>query len=346
MNKLKKNRKSRLCRILLAGMLTTLLMAQPLSSYAANELSALTLSVVSSSTQKEVPGVEMSVYRVAAKDAGGIYRLTPDFNSSGLKIEELTDAQKIRENAEKLEKYIAKEAILPNESKETNQEGNSEFTGLQEGIYLVSLTGTPGTKLKVEATPFFIVLPQSKEDGTWNYEVVAKPKVTTSETIAPTTPEESSAPEESSEPDESKAPDESKDPNESTADETKDPSESTGQPETETTHASDQTTAPEPSNSNGGGNHNHGGGGGNSGGGSGTTTIEDNPTPLASFPQTPEEPKLTEIEDVPVPLGNFPIIPRLGDMGTAGAVIGMILSLGLGGTTFFVRKRFDEREDD
>lgn len=71
-----------------------------------------------------------------------------------------------------------------------------------------------------------------------------------------------------------------------------------------------------------------GGGGSSSGGGGGspaTTTIGEGETPLISFTNPPDE--LLTLEEPLVPLADLPMIPKLGDMGAAGYLYGMIASL-------------------
>lgn len=68
-----------------------------------------------------------------------------------------------------------------------------------------------------------------------------------------------------------------------------------------------------------------GGGGSSPGGGPSTTTIGEEETPLASFTNPPDE--WITLEEPLVPLSALPMIPKLGDMGTAGYLYGMIASL-------------------
>ena len=55
------------------------------------------------------------------------------------------------------------------------------------------------------------------------------------------------------------------------------------------------------------------------------TTIGEEETPLASFTNPPDE--WITLEEPLVPLSALPMIPKLGDMGTAGYLYGMIASL-------------------
>lgn len=295
--------------VILAGLLTAICsLEMTATAYAAEPDLKLTIEEVSSTDGKAVPGVEFSVFQVAAMDDKGNYSLTKDFADSGIKVYSLENADAQLEAAKKTENYIKEKKIGPAQYGVTGDNGELAITGLNKGLYLVLHTGTPGTKLIVESEPFFVSLPMFEtETNTWIYEVTAQPKVTTKE---PETEPETN-------------------PSEPT-----NPSESTNPSETETTPS--------------GGNHDHGGGGGgggsNGGGGGTTTTIEDIPTPLASFPEAPAEPELTTIEDAPVPLAGLPLIPKLGDMGASGYLAGLFISLAVGAAALKKQRDYSAKE--
>ncbi|MCI8660313.1 MAG: hypothetical protein HFG54_08735 [Lachnospiraceae bacterium] len=77
------------------------------------------------------------------------------------------------------------------------------------------------------------------------------------------------------------------------------------------------------SDSSGGGSFGSSSSGG--GGGPATTTIGEEAAPLASFTNPPDE--LMTLEDPQIPLAALPMIPKLGDLGAAGYLYGMFVSL-------------------
>lgn len=310
MKKIRRYRKGK--ALLLAGVVA-LLYALPGTVSADARKTSLTIEERSTTTGKLVPGVEISVYQVADMDERWQYNLTEDFRASGLELSQLESADGNLKAAKKMNEWIEKQSLSPGKSAVTGEDGLCTMADLNQGLYLILTTGTPGTKLIVQSEPFFVSLPMlDAETNTWIYDVTAQPKVTTKE------PETDSSEAETN-PSESET-------NPSDA-ETNPSQPETNPSEPETNPSESETTPGGGGNNGGGGGGNHGGGGGNSGGGGGTTTIEDTPTPLASFPQVPAEPELITIEDGPVPLAGLPMIPKLGDMGATGYLAGLLISL-------------------
>lgn len=294
-----KRQRRKAAAVILAGLLTVICSLEMTSTvFAAEPDLKLTIEEVSTTDGKAVPGVEFSVFQVAAMDDKGNYSLTKDFADSGIKVYNLENAEAQLEAAKKTEIYIKEKNIGPAQHGVTGDNGELVINGLNKGLYLVLHTGTPGTKLIVKSEPFFVSLPMFETaSNSWIYEVTAQPKVTTKE---PETESETN------------------------------PSQPETNPSQPETNPSESETTPGGGGNNGGGGGgggNHGGGGGSNGGGGGTTTIEDTPTPLASFPQVPAEPELITIEDGPVPLAGLPMIPKLGDMGATGYLAGLLISL-------------------
>ena len=279
-----------------------------------------------------IPGVEWSVYQVAEMPRDGVFALKEAFAGSGLDIDELNDSTQsdMQKSAKKLIKYVEEHDVEASVVKATDSKGKARMQGLERGLYLVCQTGTKNTDLKVESTPFFTALPRMTKDKdgkmVLEYDVAAFPKLEVE--ASPTTePEESTSGE--SKPEESTS-GESK-PEESTSGESK-PEESTSdgsKPEESTSDGSkpEESTQTE-TTASGGNSGNTPGGGGRSdrdhGGSSNRTIINDPEVPLASFPTSPDTPALEIVEDNQVPLA---ALPKLGDMGTGGALAGLLLSL-------------------
>ncbi|WP_125141968.1 pilin N-terminal domain-containing protein [Clostridium transplantifaecale] len=164
--------------VLITGVLTAALSVQTAAAAPAEETPVLTIEEISSSTGETVPGVELSVYRVAALDEKGIYTVLEEYTASGLKIGELENAEAQKKWAKTVSDYVVASGIAAGKSGVTDASGSVSLDGLEKGLYLVRITGTPGTDLKVEGNPFFVSLPMFENNG-WVYHVTAQPKITT-----------------------------------------------------------------------------------------------------------------------------------------------------------------------
>ena len=101
------------------------------------------------------------------------YPCTPDFSGYAVNLEDVDNRI-----AEELFAYAMLHRAS-GETKYTDEDGRTEFTGLTPGVYLVSeITGV--TDKYVKFKPFLAVLPYD-EEGNWIYRVLARPKFDTSE---------------------------------------------------------------------------------------------------------------------------------------------------------------------
>lgn len=164
--------------VLITGVLAAALSVQTAAAAPAEETPALTIEAISSSTGETVTGVELSVYRVAALDEKGIYTVADEYTASGLKIGEFENAEAQKKWAKTVSDYVVSSGIAAGKSGVTDASGIVNLDGLEKGLYLVRITGTPGTDLKVEGDPFFVSLPMFENNG-WVYHVTAQPKITT-----------------------------------------------------------------------------------------------------------------------------------------------------------------------
>ena len=164
--------------VLITGVLAAALSVQTATAAPAEETPALTIEAISSSTGETVTGVELSVYRVAALDEKGIYTVADEYTALGLKIGEFENAEAQKKWAKTVSDYVVSSGIAAGKSGVTDASGIVNLDGLEKGLYLVRITGTPGTDLKVEGDPFFVSLPMFENNG-WVYHVTAQPKITT-----------------------------------------------------------------------------------------------------------------------------------------------------------------------
>ena len=123
-------------------------------------------------------GATFNVFLVVARDGAGRYATTPGFADYAVNWdpeEELTTAD-CDAIADTLAAYAARDGIKPTATAVTDGSGTVAFTGLQQGIYLV--TGPAHEKDGKRYTPqnALITLPEWDENGDPLFDVTAKPK--------------------------------------------------------------------------------------------------------------------------------------------------------------------------
>lgn len=131
-----------------------------------------------------VSGGTIKLYRVAeiTEDDGNFaFALTEAYLPSGVSLENLNDASV----AQALADFAAKNK-MQGISAEVDEYGMVKFTGLELGLYLVvQQEAAPGY---YPITPFLMALPLY-ENGVYNYDVDASPKVQIERAPEPTVPE-------------------------------------------------------------------------------------------------------------------------------------------------------------
>lgn len=323
-----------------------------------------TLTIKASSEGRKLRGIEWSAYQVAEMPEDGKFILKDDFASSGLKPETLNESSQsaMQKSAVKIAAYAKNNHIDAEYVVVTGADGTAKITDMERGLYLICQTGTPGTSLIVDSTPFFVALPMMVDKMGTKYmenHVICSPKISFEEpateptTEAPTEPPTEPVTEPSTEPSSEPSTEPSTNPssepgtepttNPSSETETESGSDSSTEPETgETGNTEPESSSEQVQPTSPGSNNNNSGGSGDRDRGH-TTEILDNEIPLASF-LTPE-PELITIEDDPVPLGALPSLPKMGDMGTGAYGAGIMISLLLGGGALFCRKKYAKGEE-
>lgn len=132
-----------------------------------------------SQKQVPVPGVELSLYRIAgAQLQEGQIAYLP---SAGLeRFGELINSGFMEggntEVAEQISKTDNLETLLCGSAQITGADGKAVFADLEIGMYLVKQTAAK--KGYYTMTPFLIPVPMMEEGGTgWNYIIEARPKI-------------------------------------------------------------------------------------------------------------------------------------------------------------------------
>lgn len=116
-----------------------------------------------------------SLYRVAAFTETEEFKLEKPFSDYQVQLEGL-DNEGWRALAETLSGYVERDGLQPFDTKEVDEQGRVKWENLQRGLYLVL-----GEKVKDEQyvytpMPSLVTVPNRSEDGTWNDQVVIRPK--------------------------------------------------------------------------------------------------------------------------------------------------------------------------
>lgn len=163
------------------------------------------IQVTLAAGNKVLANADVTVYRVA--DRSGT--LARDFAAASVTAEQFR-TEKEHKDAAKVLAAFAEERSVSGTTAATDSKGVALFSGLTEGIYLV----TGGT----EFDPFLAVLPMTA-DGKENYNILAEPKID-----EPDEPDNPDNPDEPDEPDNPDTPDEPDEPdNPDTPDEPDEP---------------------------------------------------------------------------------------------------------------------------
>ena len=153
------------------------------------------VNLYDSTNNKALSGGELTVYRVAEvqrKNGNLNFEYCGDFDGCAIELGDLTDSTL----AGQLQEYLSDNA--EGTVREVDANGNVNFDDLELGLYLV--VQTKASKGYKPVNSFLVSLPMA-EDGEWNYEVDASPKV------GAYTPEPETPPSPPDKPDEPDTPD-------------------------------------------------------------------------------------------------------------------------------------------
>lgn len=129
------------------------------------------VNLYDSTNNKALSGGELTVYRVAEvqrKNGNLNFEYCGDFDGCAIELDDLTDSTL----AGQLQEYLSDNA--EGTVREVDANGNVNFYDLELGLYLV--VQTKASKGYKPVNSFLVSLPMA-EDGEWNYEVDASPKV-------------------------------------------------------------------------------------------------------------------------------------------------------------------------
>ena len=121
-------------------------------------------------------GLEIALYRVSSVTEGYTYPLTTAFGPSGIDLSSYETQEGWKTARTTINSFITSTNLPADQKKTTGSAGEVDFTELEPGFYFVKWLGNDTGKEITGFEPTLMLLPDLAEDGTWKYEVTAKPK--------------------------------------------------------------------------------------------------------------------------------------------------------------------------
>lgn len=140
-------------------------------SFDINQRGSLSLSLCDVGNNAPIEGAEISLYRFAFVESFDYtvhYKITPDFEKSGVSLDEINSEAVSKKLFDYIQNNEATAIISASDMK-----GNAEFKNLELGIYLAVQSG--GVDGYTNFEPFLISVPMLQDSG-WIYNVKAAPK--------------------------------------------------------------------------------------------------------------------------------------------------------------------------
>lgn len=127
---------------------------------------------------KAFPDLSVAIYRVAEAFPDGSFDLIQPFAAYPVNIYGITVREQWNIVAQTLSSYIVADRITPDREETTDNNGTASFTGLKTGLYLVREVVAENDDGTYVFNQFMVYLPTPQPNGTYNYDVVARPKCT------------------------------------------------------------------------------------------------------------------------------------------------------------------------
>ncbi len=151
----------------------------PLSVQAATPLDPTADASLTLHYQKEEQAfsdLSISIYRVAEAFPDGTFELIEPFSSYPINIHNITVQEQWKNTAVTLSSYIVADQLMPYREATTNDTGTAAFEHLETGLYLVSEVVAENNSGTYVFDQFMVYLPTPQPDGSFDYDVEAKPK--------------------------------------------------------------------------------------------------------------------------------------------------------------------------
>lgn len=151
----------------------------PLSVQAATPFDPTAEASLTLHYQKEeqvFSNLSISIYRVAEAFPDGTFELIEPFSSCPINIHDITVQELWKNTAVTLNSYIVADGLAPYREESTNESGIVTFEQLETGLYLVSEVVAENNSGTYVFNQFMVYLPTLEQDGSFDYDVEAKPK--------------------------------------------------------------------------------------------------------------------------------------------------------------------------
>lgn len=151
----------------------------PIEASTVAETHDLRLTVYFSAEDVELNGVQFDLFRVAQKNAQGGYTALPAFDEYSFNLNDMTDSA-LSGLAHMLEGYVQRDAIVPEHTGKTDEEGKVIFPAegktLPEGLYLLTAKSFVRGDNLYTIQPVLVALPLQMEEGNPTYDVTIRAK--------------------------------------------------------------------------------------------------------------------------------------------------------------------------
>lgn len=124
------------------------------------------------------PDLQVAVYRVAEAFPDGYFRLLEPYDSSSADIHGITQQSQWNAVAETLWSFIVSNQIQPTTEAKTDETGKAVFSEMKTGLYFVREVMAENADGTYIFNQFLVYLPTPQSDGSYDYDVEAKPKCT------------------------------------------------------------------------------------------------------------------------------------------------------------------------
>lgn len=151
----------------------------PLFVYAATPLEPTADASLTLHYQKEgqtFSDLPISIYRVAEAFPDGTFELIEPYASYPVDIHNITQQEQWTHTAVTLCSYIVANQIDPDSVEKTDEKGSAVFRSLETGLYLVREVIAENNSGTYIFNQFMVYLPTPQSDGSFQYDVEAKPK--------------------------------------------------------------------------------------------------------------------------------------------------------------------------
>ena len=124
------------------------------------------------------PDLQIQIYRVAEAFPDGSFALIAPFSSYPINIHDITQQSQWVDIVTTLCAYITAEQLAPDWETVTDPDGTASFQALKTGLYLVREAVGENNSGTYFFNAFMVYLPTPQPDGSYAYQVEARPKCT------------------------------------------------------------------------------------------------------------------------------------------------------------------------